>query len=415
MKEFIKKKIQGEKKILIENFFFLSLLKVFGYIFPLITLPYLTNVIGVERFGELAFAASIMVFFETFIDFGFNYTATRDFAKCRYDLKESSKVYSQVMAAKFVFVIFSFLILTLLIVFVPIFQEIKILLYFTFSYVIGYVLFPEWVFQALEKMKFITLLNLLSKLIFTVLVFVIIQNKEDYIYQPLLISGGYFVAAIISLWILHKRYNIIFQTPNISLIYVRMKSSFNMFVSLLIPNLYTNFSVVFLKLTCGSADTGIFSAGQKIVLLIDQLFQVLSRTFFPFLARRIDKHGVYNKIGVMMSLIMCAVLFILSPYIIHLIYNEEYYDSIEVLQIMSISPFLLFVMNSYGQNYLVLIGKEKALRNIIIISAVIGFTLTLILVKEFSFKGVALTIMITWAIRAFLTFITAEKIRRNEK
>ena len=201
MKEFIKKKIQGEKKILIENFFFLSLLKVFGYIFPLITLPYLTNVIGVERFGELAFAASIMVFFETFIDFGFNYTATRDFAKCRYDLKESSKVYSQVMAAKFVFVIFSFLLLTLLIVFVPIFQEIKILLYFTFSYVIGYVLFPEWVFQALEKMKFITLLNLLSKLIFTVLVFVIIQNKEDYIYQPLLISGGYFVAAIISLWI----------------------------------------------------------------------------------------------------------------------------------------------------------------------------------------------------------------------
>lgn len=65
------------------NFMWLSALQVAGYVFPLITMPYLARIIGVEGFGKIAFASAIMVWIQTIADWGFNLTATRDVAQNR--------------------------------------------------------------------------------------------------------------------------------------------------------------------------------------------------------------------------------------------------------------------------------------------------------------------------------------------
>ena len=72
-------------KVLLENFFSLSILQSANYLLPLVTLPYLTRVIGVELFGEFAVAAAIIIYFQTFVSFGFDYTATRNIAKVQSD------------------------------------------------------------------------------------------------------------------------------------------------------------------------------------------------------------------------------------------------------------------------------------------------------------------------------------------
>ena len=167
-------------KVLIQNFAFLSLLQVAGYIFPLITMPYLARVIGVDGFGKIAFAAAVMVWIQTISDWGFNFTATRDVAQNRDNPQKVSEIFSNVLWARCILMIFAAVVLFLFIELIPFFKVNKDVLWVSFLMIPGHIMFPDWFFQAMERMKYITVLNLLSKLLFTIAVFVFIKDKDDY-------------------------------------------------------------------------------------------------------------------------------------------------------------------------------------------------------------------------------------------
>ena len=81
LQNIIKKKLTGDAKVVASNFSWLLLLQIAGYIFPLITLPYLARVVGVDGIGKIAFASSIIIWIQTFADWGFNFTYNKD---CEY-------------------------------------------------------------------------------------------------------------------------------------------------------------------------------------------------------------------------------------------------------------------------------------------------------------------------------------------
>lgn len=404
--ELIKNK---EARTLASNFTWLAILKIIAYLFPLITLPYLARVIGVDGFGEIAFAVSVMIFIETFVDFGFNYTATRDIARQRNNIAAISKIFSNVMWAKILLMCVGFGILCLLIWIIPSLYDKRLLLFFTFLYIPGHIFFPDWFFQAMEKMKYITIMNVLSKLLFTILIFIVIKEKEDYVWQPLLTAIGYWVSGICAMWVILKKFNIKIMRPNFHSVWSTIKGSWNMFLSLLLPNLYTNFSTILLRSSCGDIATGLYNAGQRFITIIDQLFQVLSRTFYPFLARRLDKHSLYVKISGAFSLIASIMLYGCSDLLIRIFFSPEFDSASIVIKIMAIAPFSLFLMNTYGVNYLVLVGEERIYRNIILIFSILGFITTWILTIRYSYIGTAATISGIWLLRGITTFVYAKR------
>lgn len=405
----------SDTKELINNFFFLTLLKFVGYLSPLIVLPYLTHTIGVEKFGEIAFSTSVIAYFEIIVNYGFDYTATRDVAQHRSELSYVSILFSRVLFSKLFLVSVSFVLFLICMKILPFLKNYELLLMFTFLYIPSTILFPEWFFQAMEKMKYITIINICSKLIFTMLIFIVIKEKKDYIYQPLLIASGYFISGVIAFYIILKKFRVKIIVPHWRDIFLCIKQSTNMFMTLFLPNLYTNFSILILTFFCGNIATGIYSAAYKFILLSEQLTQILSRVFYPFLARRLDKHSFYVKITGWLSCIMGLLLFLGAESLIHIFYDENFENSISVVKLMSITPFFLFLMNTYGTNYLVLIGQERILRNIILFCSILGCIMAFIVIQSYSFIGVALTITLVWGIRGGLTYWYALKFRNYDK
>lgn len=409
----IKKSKDG--RTLATNFGFLSLVQITGYIFPLITMPYLARVIGVDGFGKIAFASAIVVWFQTVADWGFNYTATRDVAKNRDDKDKVSEIFSNVLWARCLLMIVSFLLLLLAIFIVPIFRENYAVILVTFLLVPGHIMFPDWFFQAIERMKYITILNLLSKLLFTIAVFVFIKNKSDFILQPLFTTLGYIVSGIISMYVILNKWKIKIRRPAFNSVLTTIKGSTDVFINNIMPNLYNSFSVMLLGFFGGPVSNGLLDAGSRFVSISQQFMNIVSRTFFPFLSRRIDKHSSFAKLSIYTSLIITLLLFIAAPWLIKLFFTDEFKKSILLLQIMSISVFFITTRNVYGINYMIIEGFEEQLRNLITIGSVIGFVLSFPLIYYFDHIGAAINITLTQAVMCILVTFKAKRIIRSKK
>lgn len=382
-------------KALTSNFGYLLLLQIAGYIFPLITIPYLARIIGVEGFGKIAFAVAVVVWFQTVADWGFNYTATRDVARDRDNLEKVSEIFSNVLWARVVLTLLSFMLLMIAIIIIPYFKENQTILLVTFLLIPGHILFPDWFFQAMERMKFITIFNLISKGLFTALVFIFIKDKSDFILQPLFITLGYAISGLFSMYIVVVKWKVKILPPRPKAIYSTIKSSTDVFINNIMPNLYNSFSVVLLGFYGGSVSTGLLDAGSKFVSIIQQFITLISRVFFPFLSRRSDKYSIFIKINLSVSIAGALTLFFLAPITIKLFFTQEFYQAIPVLQIMSVSIVFLAISNAYGVNYMIIQGYEKELRSITFFISLIGFVLSFPLIYFYDFIGAAITITFT--------------------
>ncbi len=403
-----------DAKTLMANFGYLSLLQVAGYIFPLITIPYLARVIGVDSFGKIAFAAAILVWIENFTDWGFNFTATRDVAQNRNNKEKVSEIFSNVIWAKIFLMFIAFGILLLLIWFIPTFKENSTVILVSFLMIPGNIIFPQWMFQAFERMRYITILSLLAKLFFTLAVFLFIKEKSDFILQPLFTSLGSIFSGIIALYFILVRWKIKLKRPSFKTIFNAIKESTDVFINNLMPNLFGTFSTILLGFFGGAVSNGILDAGKKFQRVAKGFMEILSRTFYPFLSRRIDKHDLYVKINTYTALLISITLFLAAPLIIKLFYTPEFYEGIIVLRIVSFSILFHSLINTYGTNYMILQGHERSLRNITVIWSLIGFAITFPLVYYFDYIGAALTSTVTRGLLGGSIMWKAKRIKKNK-
>lgn len=412
------RKISGVKKLLAEskeaktvfaNFGYLSLLQIAGYVFPLITLPYLARVIGPYGFGKIAFASAVVVWFQTIAEWGFNLTATRDVAQHRDDKERVSQIFSNVLWSRCLLATVAGFLLLILIAVVPYFRENAAVILITFLMVPGQIMFPDWMFQAIEKMKYITIFNLLMKLLFTVAVFVFIRDKDDYLIQPLLLTIGYLISGVGALYVILCKWGYTLFRPKLSNVLKAIKGSTDVFINNIMPNFYNSFSVMLLGLFCGSTANGVYDGGNKFPTIFYQFQSVISRAFYPFLSRRPDKHGFYAMLNMGVAIIGSALLVLLAPWVIHVILGDEFNKSIVVMQILSVSIIFLSMSYTYGTSYLIIYHKEKPLRNLTFLSSIIGICISFPLTYYYNYMGAAITVFICRGMLGIGSFVLARK------
>ncbi|MFZ0439138.1 MAG: oligosaccharide flippase family protein, partial [Candidatus Sulfotelmatobacter sp.] len=147
--------ISPVRRKLIGNMFWLYTLQGLNYIIPLAVLPYLVRVLGVERYGLVAFAQSLAQGFIFITDYGFNLSATKQISRVRHDQAEVSRIFWAVMTVKGAFLLFGMVILTAMLLTVPRFHADTLTYAIAYVAVLGSVLFPLWLFQGAEQMRYI--------------------------------------------------------------------------------------------------------------------------------------------------------------------------------------------------------------------------------------------------------------------
>ena len=363
----IKSKFKSEdNKRLLSNFVSLSVLQGANYILPLITLPYLVRVLGVEYFGLLAFATAMIAYFNIITDYGFNLTATREISIHRDNKEKVIEIFSAVMTIKVILMFLSFILLFILVFSFQKFSKDWLVYFLTFGTVIGQVLFPVWFFQGMEKMKYITYLNILAKSIFTVAIFIFVQEESDFYIVPLLTSIGFIIAGIWSLVLIKKEFKVSFKFQSIYKIKSYLFDGWHVFISRFYVSLYTTTNVLLLGLFTNNTSVGYYSIAEKIVVAIGGLFEPANQTIYPYLARKHKENFTqFVKFIKKIAIIFLAISFsfvVISEYfkdeIVYLI-SGNYNTQISLLLSIFLIRVLTFPFGPLFSNSLIIMKRKK--------------------------------------------------------
>jgi len=290
----LKEKIQKEdKKSLLANFLSLSILQALNMLLPLLTLPYLVRVLGVENFGLINFAVAIIMYFNIVVSFGFELSATHEISLHQHDTKKLSEIFFSVMIIKIFLTLISLIILTILILSINMFLQNALLYFITFGIVVGNVLFPSWFFQGMERMKYITYINVIVKVGFTLLIFAVVKTKDDYIYVPLFNTLGALIGGIYSLWLVFRLFNIKIMLPNFRIILKQAKESYHFFLSRVANNGSRYLATTIIGIYFGNTLVGYYSMVEKLFYAFMSLGGIVSQTIFPYMSR--TKNIVFFK------------------------------------------------------------------------------------------------------------------------
>jgi len=365
--------MQQPKKTLLENFLSLSALQIVSYMLPLISLPYLSRVLGAANFGLVFFAFAFMQYFIMLTDFGFGLSAVREIAVNRHNKNNLSNIFSSVMFIKLILLIISALILILMILLIPKLRENSLLFIISFPMVIGNALYPVWFFQGMERMKYITFLNILSKLIFLVLIFIFVKKESDYILAPLLNSAGFLVSGAIGLYFALKQLGAELYLPKLHSIKKQFKYSSQFFLSRVSVSAYTNTNTFCLGLTGSNIMTAYYIAAEKIYNAVNGLAYPVNGALYPFIAKNRDIK-TYKKIftaACLVNFCICAFIFIFAQQFINIFFGSEMIEAYKVLRIFCIISLFVFPSMLLGYPLIAASGYVKEANESVIAGSLI--------------------------------------------
>lgn len=397
-------KTNSDYRRLFENFTSLSVLQVLNYILPLITFPYLVRVLGVEKFGLLAFATATIGYFQIITDYGFNLSATREIAIHRDNREKVQEIFSAVMTIKFGLTILSLILLTILVFSFEKLRQDWEIYYLTFGMVVGNTLFPIWFFQGMERMKYITFLNILAKGLFAVSIFVFVKERSDYWKVPLLNGVGFVVAGLLSLLIITNHYQIYFKKINLKIIRHYLKNGAYLFSSNIFINIYTNSTSFFLGIFTNNIILGYYSVAEKIATAVNSLFAPISQSIFPFVMRKFflsrERAYFFIKRLLYMTFILVSlflfVLFIFSEKIINVISGSDYKQSIPVFNVLLIWVLLSRIGEILGSLCMIAQGQYHLFNKILMYGAVMHIVLFIIFSQYLNELNAAILMVISY-------------------
>jgi len=353
-------------------------LQMMNYVLPLFTFPYLTRVLGPERFGLLAFAGAFGQYFVTVVDYGFNLSATKKVSVNRHDPSRIAVITSSVLTIKTALAVLCLMTLSAIVSFVPKFRDEQLLYYVCYIPVVGNLLFPVWFYQGMEKIKFMSMLNVASKIISTVCVFIFIRHRSDYLLAALIPALGVVLPGLVGMILLFSHEKVTARFARWHEVKECLSDGWPIFVSLMSTSVLGNTGIFLLGLFTSNTVVGYFSIAQKVLWACINLISPIANSIYPRVSMLF--HDSFDKglafirktlrYGCAVFGAMSLALFLFAGVIVHLAMGQYDPNVIMLIRIMSPLPCLIFIDNMYGMQLMLNIGLERSFMRVYLISVV---------------------------------------------
>lgn len=378
------------------NFFMNIILKTSTFIFPLITFPYVSRILGPGPNGDISFATSVISYFSLLAGMGIPSYGVRKCAENRDDINKLSKIIQELLIINIIFTVISYIILICMVIFIPKFSDNASLLYIMSITIIFSTFGVDWVYQAIEQYDYITVRNISFKIVAVILMFVFVHKPSDYvIYAGITVFGnvGSNILNLLKLphFVTFKRYEV-----------YNLKQHMNPIVMLFLYNatttIFTNLDQVMLGFMSNSKEVGYYAATVKIKNILASLITSLGAVMLPRMSYYLgkgDKKKFSSLVRKSFNFIFISAIpvtmyfFIEAKPIIGFLAGPKYYNSVSILRNVLPSIFFIGLSSVTAWQLLIPLKLEKYTVVGSIFGAIINVVFNMLLIPIVGGNGAA--------------------------
>ena len=344
-----------------ENYFFMTVLQILNMCFYLLIYPFLIRTLGQEGYGLYAYAASMVFLFVTFVNFGFDLPAAQQVALHSDDKQVLRSVLSCVQTAKIYIEMIAVLCFAVIMLINPIMGNAPCVFWITFLQTLTFILFPQWYYQGLQKMKMVTYIQFGFRLLSLPFIFIFIKSPQD-VWVFALITSLASVLGGITAWLMIR------YCDGIKIYWASIPAVKRAYLEA-VPFCGSNIigvakeqgMILMAGSFLGMADVAIYDLANKIMLIPRTIFSKLNDALYPKMVVRGDKetnrrvllYEVVLGIGAM----LCVALF--GPLAVYVLGGEQMMSSYGVTVILSFTILFWLVVGVFLQFYFVPAGYTR--------------------------------------------------------
>jgi len=367
--------------VVFRNAAVLYIVQISSYVFPLISLPYLSRVLTTEKFGMVAFAQTFVWYFVLLTEYGFNLTATRAIAIHGQDREGVSRIFSAVLIAKTLLTLIGLVILLSIVGAVPQLRPYLALFLISFLSVVGNMLFPLWLYQGLQKMEHVAIRDFLAKLLALGALFLLVHSDRDYLLAAGAQSGGLLLAGLAGLITVPWQLKVHYRWPGWGAVREQLEAGWPVFISLIMAAFGNITNTFILGLRSPGAEVAYFSAIWRVISSLRSLVSPISGAVYPHVSQKASRSetdviAFIRKYGLMIAAPFIAgglLLVMGAPWLVPLFLGAKYRPAIIVLQLTSFSPALFAFQQIFSTYYMLACGYYKAWMRMIMVCMAVNF------------------------------------------
>lgn len=372
------------------NSFWMLILQCFNLLLPLITVPYVTRVLGVVSYGIFSSALNWVYYFQVVVEYGFGLWGARKIALIKDDKgDELDELYSIILVARVMLSIISISILIMLSVIMKVSISRFYCQMILYLMVIGNMFQLVWLYQGKENMRPITIINVVSRIISVVLIFIFVNDKDSLYTYCLFYSITFVISGILMIFVAQKEYNIKFKIPQIHTIFCALKDAWYVFFSSALIKVFSGVAVTILGIISTDYYVGIYSALYKIPYILVVSFSAISQAIFPNVSKKYsesksigDKY--VNKIAVPFMIIFflgSLVIVIFSDILIKILFGTDYLGYSLVIVFLLAQTLFAILNNFLGVQKLVASGFQKEYSDAFVRSMIVMLVIYFVCLK----------------------------------
>lgn len=371
---------------------------VFGIIFPLITFPYISRVLGVENVGKLNYGTSIVSYFSLIASLGVSTYAIRECAKCREDRSKLSDTASQIYSINIISTAIAYAALLITLLAARKLDPYRGLILIQSATIIFSTLGADWLNTAMEDFRYIAVRTVSMQIVSLILMFIFVRHPEDYIRYAIISVAATSGANIMNMFY-RRRYCIIRFSLRIDW-KTHLVPILLLFSMILSQTIYTSSDTTMLGIMKGDREVGLYSTSVKIYNMVNTVIASIANVVMPELSAYYERKD-YTNINRILRYALSFIVTLGLPCIVGLnaitvpllytVAGKNYIGAATSLHIFTMALSCSYIGGFIGNIIMLPSGREKYALQSSIISAIVNFVLNLFLIPRWGLNAAALT------------------------